>query len=54
MQVIDATNVQNGALAPGSGLGKDARCRGELKGRGTTTSPSLYCIFQDVALLCMG
>ena len=48
VQVIGAPNVQNGTLAPRSGLGKDARCTGELKGRGTTPLPSLHCILQDV------
>lgn len=48
MQVIGATNVQNGTLAPRSGLGKDTRCTRELKGRGTTPLSSLYCILQDV------
>lgn len=50
MQVIDATKVQNGTLAPRSGLGKDVRCTGELKGRGTTPLTSLYCFLQDVGL----
>lgn len=52
MQVIGATNVQNGTLAPRSGLGKDVRDTGELKGRGTTPLPSLYPIFAGCGSEC--